>query len=71
MGVTTASGGVTTAPKGAPGAAPVPESKRKKSPPAVLNWVEEIAGMAMLTGQTAVSAVTPPYNWGGEFLEQS
>jgi phospholipid/cholesterol/gamma-HCH transport system permease protein len=38
--------------------------------PAALRWVEEIAGMAILTGQTMVAAVTPPYSWGGEFLEQ-
>jgi phospholipid/cholesterol/gamma-HCH transport system permease protein len=26
--------------------------------------------MATLTAQTVVAAVSPPYNWGGEFLEQ-
>jgi phospholipid/cholesterol/gamma-HCH transport system permease protein len=38
--------------------------------PASLGWVAEIAGMAILTAQTVVATFSPPYNWGGEFLEQ-
>jgi phospholipid/cholesterol/gamma-HCH transport system permease protein len=34
-------------------------------------WLEQIAGMLILTSQTIVSAVTPPYTWRGEFVEQS
>jgi phospholipid/cholesterol/gamma-HCH transport system permease protein len=56
-----------------PTAPPEPAAKRAKKGSSIqpLNWVEEIAGMAMLTAQTAVAAVTPPYSWGGEFLDQS
>jgi phospholipid/cholesterol/gamma-HCH transport system permease protein len=36
-----------------------------------LGWIEQLAGMVMLTGQTIVAAVTPPYSWFGEFIEQS
>jgi phospholipid/cholesterol/gamma-HCH transport system permease protein len=58
---------------GTPPAAPAgPQVKqRKKASIQPLNWVEEIAGMAMLTAQTFVAAITPPYSWGGEFLDQS
>jgi phospholipid/cholesterol/gamma-HCH transport system permease protein len=41
------------------------------SAPAGLGWVEQIAGMAILGAQTMYAMFTPPYNWGGEFLEQS
>jgi phospholipid/cholesterol/gamma-HCH transport system permease protein len=34
-------------------------------------WLDQIAGMVMLTGQTMVAMVTPPYSWGSEFVEQS
>jgi phospholipid/cholesterol/gamma-HCH transport system permease protein len=47
-----------------------PQFKPARPTPPSLRWVEEIAGMAMLAAQTMVSAVTPPYTWGGEFLEQ-
>jgi phospholipid/cholesterol/gamma-HCH transport system permease protein len=33
-------------------------------------WLDEFAGMMILTGQTFVAAVTPPYTWFPEFLEQ-
>src|SRR6201997_3522367 len=49
---------------------PEPQIKRPGQIPKPLGWVEQIAGMAILTVQTAWAAVTPPYNWGGEFLEQ-
>jgi phospholipid/cholesterol/gamma-HCH transport system permease protein len=69
MEATTASSGVATPP-----AAPERREgafKQPRSTPAALGWVDQIAGMAMLTAQTAVATVTPPYNWGGEFLEQT
>ena len=50
--------------------APPPELKKRQQIPKSLGWVEQIAGMAILTAQTAWATVTPPYNWGGEFLEQ-
>ena len=34
-------------------------------------WLEQVAGMAMLTGQTIVSMFTPPFSWWREFVEQS
>src|SRR3981081_3213622 len=58
------------APPGAPGA-PGEEAQRRRSTPAAPGWVEQIAGVAHLTAQTAVAAATPPYNWGSEFLEQT
>jgi phospholipid/cholesterol/gamma-HCH transport system permease protein len=69
MEATTASSGVT-----APPAAPERREgafRTPRSTPAALGWVEQIAGMAMLTAQTAVATVTPPYNWGAEFLDQT
>jgi phospholipid/cholesterol/gamma-HCH transport system permease protein len=55
----------------APSTAPEAEPKPPGSMPAPLRWVEEVAGMAILTAQTMASAVTPPYSWGPEFLDQS
>lgn len=66
MEAATVSGGAAT---GAP-VAPEPQFKRPKPVPPALGWVEQIAGMAILTAQTTVAAVTPPYSWGSEFLEQ-
>jgi phospholipid/cholesterol/gamma-HCH transport system permease protein len=66
MEAATVSGGAAT---GAP-LAPEEQFKRPKQIPSALGWVEQLAGMAILTAQTAVSSVTPPYSWGGEFLEQ-
>jgi len=34
-------------------------------------WLEQIAGMVLLTWQTLTAMVRPPYTWGGEFVEQS
>jgi phospholipid/cholesterol/gamma-HCH transport system permease protein len=66
----TVSSGVATTP--GPVAAPEQEAfKRPRPIPGALGWVEQIAGMAILTAQTAVAMVMPPYNWGSEFLEQS
>ncbi len=55
-------------PSGAPEQVPPPTPGQI---PAALGWVEQIAGMAILTAQTFWAAVSPPYNWGGEFIEQS
>ncbi|MGE4425248.1 MAG: MlaE family ABC transporter permease [Solirubrobacteraceae bacterium] len=38
--------------------------------PSGLGWLEQITGMTVLTLQTMKAAVLPPYNWGGEFIEQ-
>jgi phospholipid/cholesterol/gamma-HCH transport system permease protein len=70
MEATTVPGGVSTTP-GAPAAPETGAFKERKPTPAGLGWVEQIAGMAILTAQTAVATVRPPYTWGGEFLDQS
>ena len=63
MGATTAPVSVTP---------PATERPRRRvTAPAGLGWVEQIAGMAILAAQTVYAMFTPPYNWGGEFLEQS
>jgi phospholipid/cholesterol/gamma-HCH transport system permease protein len=36
-----------------------------------MGWLEQFAALIILTGQTIASTFTPPYNWGGEFIEQS
>jgi phospholipid/cholesterol/gamma-HCH transport system permease protein len=36
----------------------------------VKGLLEEIGDMVILTGKTVVSAVTPPFPYGGEFIEQ-
>jgi phospholipid/cholesterol/gamma-HCH transport system permease protein len=36
----------------------------------VKGLLEEVGDMVILTGKTVVSAVTPPYPYGGEFIEQ-
>ncbi|WP_245604070.1 MlaE family ABC transporter permease [Patulibacter minatonensis] len=33
--------------------------------------MEQLTGMTLLTLQVMKSAISPPYNWGGEFIEQS
>jgi phospholipid/cholesterol/gamma-HCH transport system permease protein len=66
MEAATATGGVGAAPP----ASIEPEARVPRPTPAALRWVEELAGMAILTAQTAVAAVTPPYTWGAEFLDQ-
>ena len=49
---------------------PEPQLKPRQQIPKSLGWVEQIAGMAILTVQTAWATVTPPFNWGGEFIDQ-
>src|SRR5882757_9623007 len=61
MEAATASGGV---------AAPPDEPRPPGSIPPALSWADQIAGMAILTLQTATAAVKPPYSWGPEFLDQ-
>ncbi|UTI65417.1 ABC transporter permease [Paraconexibacter antarcticus] len=53
---------------GTPTVRPTPKPTLGSGPFA---WLEQIAGMVMLTGQTIVSMFTPPYTWGPEFVEQS
>jgi phospholipid/cholesterol/gamma-HCH transport system permease protein len=66
MEAATASGGASAG----QALAPEQQFKRPKPIPPALGWVEQIAGMAILTAQTAVASVTPPYSWGSEFLDQ-
>ena len=47
-----------------------PQVRRPGTIPAPLAWVEQIAGMAILTAQTTWAMLTPPYTWGDEFIEQ-
>jgi phospholipid/cholesterol/gamma-HCH transport system permease protein len=66
MEAATASGGASAG----QALAPEQQFKRPKPIPPALGWAEQIAGMAILTAQTAVASVTPPYSWGSEFLDQ-
>jgi phospholipid/cholesterol/gamma-HCH transport system permease protein len=34
-------------------------------------FLDQVAGMMLLTGQTLLAMVRPPYTWGAEFVEQS
>ena len=34
-------------------------------------WIEQVAGMMLLTGKAAVATFTPPYSWKEEFIEES
>jgi phospholipid/cholesterol/gamma-HCH transport system permease protein len=36
-----------------------------------LGWIEQVAGMMLLTGKAAVATFTPPYSWKEEFIEES
>ena len=38
---------------------------------ASLGWIEQLAGMMLLTGKAAVATFTPPYSWTDEFIEES
>ncbi|MEV4418400.1 ABC transporter permease [Patulibacter sp. NPDC049589] len=63
---------VAPAPRTSPGraaddGAPPP----KKNSPAPLAALEDIAGMLLLTGQAIRTAVTPPFSWRGEFVDQT
>jgi phospholipid/cholesterol/gamma-HCH transport system permease protein len=66
MEAATVTTGRPTAP---PAAQPKPKKKRGGGSGPV-SWLEEIAGMAILTAQTFGTAVIPPYSWGGEFVDQ-
>jgi phospholipid/cholesterol/gamma-HCH transport system permease protein len=54
---------------------PAPPSARPAPRPTFgsgkLGWIEQVAGMVLLTGQTIVAMLTPPYSWKAEFIEQS
>jgi phospholipid/cholesterol/gamma-HCH transport system permease protein len=34
-------------------------------------WLEQLAGMMLLTGKAVVATFTPPYSWKDEFVEES
>lgn len=55
-------GGPSTATRPAP---------RKTLADGPFGWLDQLAGMVMLTGQTIASMFTPPYTWWPEFIEQS
>lgn len=38
---------------------------------APLGWVEQVGGMTVLAGRALAAAVTPPFTWFPEFIEQS
>jgi phospholipid/cholesterol/gamma-HCH transport system permease protein len=62
----------TTAPVVVPPVIAPPSAKdrpKKKSNP--LAFVEELAGMLLLTGKAAVATFTPPYSWKEEFVEEA
>ena len=74
MSVTTAPGpGITRSP------APPGPARERRTPrvgtqqitDAGLGWIEQIAGMMLLTGKAAVATFTPPYSWKEEFIEES
>jgi phospholipid/cholesterol/gamma-HCH transport system permease protein len=64
--------GVATGRVVVPGAPPAVERPAPK--PAFgagyFGWLEQIAGMVMLTGQTIVSAATPPFTWIPGFVDE-
>ena len=64
--------GVVTGRVVVPGAPPSVERPKPKPTfgAGYFGWLEQIAGMMMLTGQTIVSTVTPPYTWIPAFIEE-
>jgi phospholipid/cholesterol/gamma-HCH transport system permease protein len=59
----------------APAAPPPPRPDRFASSQRLvdtgLGWIEQVAGMMLLTGKAAVATFTPPYSWKEEFIEES
>jgi phospholipid/cholesterol/gamma-HCH transport system permease protein len=61
-----------------PIAVPAPTSTQPSSPgpgrravEAQLGWIEQLAGMMILTGKAFVATFTPPYSWKEEFVEEA
>jgi phospholipid/cholesterol/gamma-HCH transport system permease protein len=55
---------------GAPPSVEAPAPPRPAFGAGYFGWLEQIAGMVMLTGQTIVSALTPPYTWIPAFIDE-
>jgi len=51
-------------------AVPVAPPQEPPLAPAAPRQLDELAGMVLLTGAAIVAAITPPYSWRDEFVEQ-
>lgn len=65
----------TTAPRPTPapppGVPPAPSMKAPRTATTGAGWMDEIAGMLIMTGQAIRVGVVPPYTWWPEFIDQS
>jgi phospholipid/cholesterol/gamma-HCH transport system permease protein len=65
----------TTAPRPTPapppGVPPVPSMKAPRTATTGAGWMDEVAGMLIMTGQAIRVGVVPPYTWWPEFIDQS
>ncbi|MDX6686192.1 MAG: phospholipid/cholesterol/gamma-HCH transport system permease protein [Baekduia sp.] len=59
----------TTEPPG--GASPVPSMKAPRTATTGAGWLDELAGMLIMTGQALRAGIVPPYTWWPEFIDQS
>ena len=60
----------TPAPAPAP-APPAGSGAARRAAEAPLGWIEQVAGMMVLTGKAMVATFTPPYSWRDEFIQES
>jgi phospholipid/cholesterol/gamma-HCH transport system permease protein len=61
----------TSPPVAAPPAAPPTPSFGQRILDSQYGWLEQVAGMMLLTGKAAVATFTPPYSWKEEFVEEA
>jgi phospholipid/cholesterol/gamma-HCH transport system permease protein len=61
-----APGALPPSPTGPPRAAQARKLARAGS-----GWIEQVAGMMIITGKAAVATFTPPYSWKYEFIDES
>jgi phospholipid/cholesterol/gamma-HCH transport system permease protein len=57
-----------------PAPAPAPQKGRdlgRKLVDTPYGWIEQIAGMLILTGKTMVACITPPFSWRSEFVDEA
>ena len=54
-----------------PGVPPAPSMKAPRTATTGVGWMDEIAGMLIMTGQALRAAIVPPYTWWPEFIDQS
>src|ERR1700722_18482275 len=74
MAVTAPQRATTTPGQRAPGRSPWPGSPAagsKKLFDTGAGFLDQVAGMMLLTGKAAVATFTPPYSWRDEFIEES